>query len=47
MEYEIPCLSIQQPWSELILSGIKNIENRDWNTRFRGEFFIHTGKTIF
>lgn len=47
-EYESPmkqpCLSIQQPWAELIVSGLKNIENRDWNTRFRGEFYVHTGK---
>ena len=43
---KIPCLSIQQPWAELIISGKKNIENRDWSTNFRGEFFIHTGKTF-
>lgn len=37
-------LSIQQPWAWLIAAGIKNIENRDWHTNFRGEFWIHAGK---
>ncbi len=34
-------LSIKQPWAELILQGKKTIELRSWNTKFRGEFFIH------
>ena len=37
-------LSLQQPWAELILSGRKTIETRTWNTKFRGEFFIHASK---
>lgn len=37
-------LSIQQPWAELIVSGLKDIENRDWPTKFRGEFLIHASK---
>lgn len=37
-------LSIQQPWAELIVSGIKDIENRDWKTNFRGEFYVHASK---
>jgi ASCH domain len=39
-------LSIQQPWGHLIASGQKDIENRDWPTRFRGRFLIHVGKRI-
>ena len=35
------CLSISQPFAELIISGKKNIELRNWNTNFRGEFLIH------
>ena len=35
------CLSIEQPFAELIISGIKSIELRNWNTSFRGEFLIH------
>ena len=35
------CLSISQPFADLIISGKKSIELRDWNTSFRGEFLIH------
>lgn len=37
-------LSIRQPWAWLIVNGQKRIENRGWNTEFRGEFLIHAGK---
>lgn len=37
-------LSIRQPWAWLIVNGHKNIENRSWATKFRGEFFIHAAK---
>lgn len=37
-------LSIRQPWAWLILHAGKDIENRDWPTRFRGRVLIHTGK---
>lgn len=40
------CLSLRQPYAELIVSGRKTIELRKWNTRFRGEFLIHASKTI-
>jgi hypothetical protein len=39
-------ISIQQPWSWLIVNGFKDIENRDWPTRFRGRVLIHAGKKI-
>ena len=35
------CLSISQPFADLIVSGKKTIELRNWNTKFRGEFLIH------
>ena len=35
------CLSISQPFADLIVSGEKSIELRNWNTNFRGEFLIH------
>ena len=35
------CLSISQPFADLIVSGKKTIELRKWNTNFRGEFLIH------
>lgn len=37
-------LSIRQPWAWLIVNGHKDIENRDWPTRFRGRFLVHAGK---
>ena len=36
------CLSISQPFAELIITGKKTIELRKWNTNFRGEFLIHS-----
>jgi len=39
-------LSLKQPWAELILRGIKKIEIRKWNTKFRGIFLIHASKSI-
>jgi hypothetical protein len=35
------CLSVSQPYADLIIEGKKNIELRTWNTRFRGEFLVH------
>ena len=37
-------LSIRQPWAWLIVNGWKNVENREWSTRFRGRFLVHAGK---
>lgn len=37
-------ISINQPWAWLIAAGWKDIENRDWQTKYRGEVLIHTGK---
>lgn len=37
-------LSIRQPWAWLILHGGKDIENRTWNTKFRGRVLIHASK---
>jgi hypothetical protein len=39
-------LSIRQPWAWLIVNGIKDIENRDWTTNYRGFLLIHAGKTM-
>jgi ASC-1-like (ASCH) protein len=35
------CLSVSQPYADLIINGRKTIELRTWNTKFRGEFLIH------
>lgn len=39
-------LSINQPWAWLIVNGHKGVENRDWDTSYRGEFLVHAGKKI-
>ena len=41
-----PAISVYQPWADLIVRGIKNIENRSWPTRFRGRILIHAGSNI-
>lgn len=37
-------LSIRQPWAWLIIHGGKDIENRDWSTKFRGRVLVHASK---
>jgi hypothetical protein len=38
------CLSIKQPWANLIASGRKTIETRTWSTEYRGELLIVSSK---
>jgi predicted transcriptional regulator len=40
------CLSLRQPYAELLVSGKKTIELRKWNTNFRGKFLIHASKNM-
>ena len=35
------CLSVSQPYADLIIQGKKTIELRTWNTKYRGEFLVH------
>lgn len=39
-------LSIRQPWAWAIINAGKDIENRDWSTRFRGPVCIHAAKGV-
>ena len=39
----LKALSIRQPWAWLIVSGLKDIENRSWDTAHRGETLVHAG----
>jgi len=40
-------LSIRQPFASLICRGIKTIENRSWDTKYRGKLLIHaSGKPL-
>jgi ASCH domain len=40
----ILAISIRQPWAELILRGVKEIEIRSWDDAYRGDLYLHTGK---
>ena len=40
------CLSVSQPFAELIILGKKTIELRKWNTNYRGELLIHAPQKI-
>jgi hypothetical protein len=40
----LPCISIRQPWAWMIVNSWKDIENREWPTRFRGRILVHAAK---
>lgn len=40
-ETRMKCLSVSQPYADLIVQGKKTVELRTWNTKFRGEFLVH------
>lgn len=44
IDKSIPILSIKQPWAWLIMNEYKDIENRSWQTKYRGPLYIHAGK---
>ncbi len=46
MIYPTKALSIRQPWAHRILHEGKDVENRQWPTRFRGPVLIHAGKGV-
>lgn len=39
------CLSLWQPWSQLLVTGAKGVETRSWPIRHRGPLLIHAAKT--
>src|SRR5574341_2090648 len=40
------CLSVSQPYADLIVQGKKTIELRTWNTKYREEFLVHAPSKI-
>lgn len=40
----IPALTIRRPWAQLIIAGHKHVENRGWNTSYRGLLIVHAGQ---
>ncbi len=39
-------LSVRQPWAWAILYAGKRVENRTWQTAYRGPLFIHAGMRV-
>jgi hypothetical protein len=44
MSIKIPCLSVYQPWAELLVAGIKPVENRTQRSHHRGPLLVHASK---
>jgi hypothetical protein len=40
------CLTLTQPWSQLVALGKKRIETRLWRTEYRGPLAIHAAKAF-
>lgn len=40
----VHAISIRQPWAWAIVNAGKDIENRNWSTKFRGPVCIHAAK---
>ena len=40
------CLSLKQPFADLLSLGENTIELRKWNTKYRGKFLVHASKNI-
>lgn len=38
-------LTVKQPWAWALISGPKRVENRTWETSYRGPLLIHAGKS--
>jgi ASCH domain len=39
-------LTVRQPWASLIVTGIKDVENRSWRTNYRGHLGVHAAGRI-
>lgn len=39
-------LTIRPPWAQLIIMGVKDVENRSWKTDYRGPIAIHMGTQV-
>jgi hypothetical protein len=40
-DIKIRALTIRQPWAWAIAKGYKDVENRSWQTKYKGLFLIH------
>lgn len=39
-------LTVRQPWASLIMSGMKDVENRTYRIHHRGRLVIHAAKAV-
>ena len=39
-------ITLKQPWATLVIEGYKKYEFRTWKTNYRGEIYIHAGKSV-
>jgi len=44
--FPIKAITVSQPFASLIAEGKKIVENRTWNTNYRGKIAIHAGKGL-
>ena len=42
----VKIISVRQPWAYLIVAGYKPVENRTWNTSYRGPLLIHASQAM-
>lgn len=40
---ELRVLTVRQPWAWALIEGLKDIENRSWQTSRRGSILLHAG----
>lgn len=38
-------ISLTRPWTELVLAGVKDVENRTWRTRATGWLIVHGARS--
>lgn len=41
---KVKVLTVKQPWALLLIAGLKDVENRNWKTEYRGPLYIHASK---
>jgi len=46
MPDRLVALTVRQPWASAIIYGGKDVENRVWQTGYRGRLLIHAGKAV-
>jgi hypothetical protein len=46
MTFGYKALSVRQPFAELLVTGLKPVENRTWDTDHRGPLAIHAAQTF-